>query len=173
MATFSTSFAIDMSDLTALNVLTGYPNIYQESANGFKATKGSLTATVAGFNFVWPVFGDVPDFGTMQSLSIAGGLLTSFSFTGLDLSYLSFRSTLLYSGVDAALALLLNGQIFSAILNVVLIVPCILLGFLVPLFWAVPSAHGVLAIYMKREDRKHEEIVDAIRRHGPPPGFKP
>jgi len=26
---------------------------------------------------------------------------------------------------------------------------------------------------MKREDRKHEEVVDAIRRHGPPPGYKP
>jgi uncharacterized membrane protein YqaE (UPF0057 family) len=71
------------------------------------------------------------------------------------------------------LALLLNGQIFSAILNLVLIVPCAFLGFLFPLLWAVPSAHGVLAVYMKREDRKHEEIVDAIRRHGPPPGYKP
>ena len=71
------------------------------------------------------------------------------------------------------LALLLNGQIFSMILNLVLIPICIILGFFVPLLWLVPSAHGVLAIYMKREDRKHEEIVDAIRRHGPPPGYKP
>ena len=71
------------------------------------------------------------------------------------------------------LALLLNGQIFSAILNAVLIVPCILLGILFPIFWLIPSVHGVLAIYMKREDRKHEEVVDAIRRHGPPPGYKP
>jgi hypothetical protein len=71
------------------------------------------------------------------------------------------------------LALLLNGQIFSAILNAVIIVPCAFLGFLFPLFWLVPSIHGVVAIYMKREDRKHEEIVDAIRRHGPPPGYKP
>ena len=29
-----------------------------------------------------------------------------------------------------------------------------------------------LAIYMKREDRKHREIVDAIERHGPPPDFR-
>jgi hypothetical protein len=71
------------------------------------------------------------------------------------------------------LALLLNGQIFSAILNAALIVPCFLLGFLLPFLWAVPSVHGVVAIYMKREDRKHEEVVDAIRRHGPPPGYKP
>jgi hypothetical protein len=70
------------------------------------------------------------------------------------------------------LALLLNGQPLSAILNLVLIVPCILLGLLFPLFWAVPSAHGVLAIYMKREDRKHRELVDAIERHGPPPGWR-
>ena len=71
------------------------------------------------------------------------------------------------------LALLLNGQIFSAILNAVLIVPSFLLGFFFPFFWLVPSVHGVVAIYMKREDRKHEEIVDAIRRHGPPPGYNP
>jgi hypothetical protein len=25
---------------------------------------------------------------------------------------------------------------------------------------------------MKREDRKHREIVDAIERHGPPPGWR-
>jgi hypothetical protein len=37
----------------------------------------------------------------------------------------------------------------------------------------VPSAHAVLAIYMERENRRHREIVDAIERHGPPPGWKP
>src|SRR5881394_2895192 len=58
------------------------------------------------------------------------------------------------------LALLLNGQIFSAIFNAVLIVPCFIFGFIFPVLWLVPSVHGVLAIYMKREDRKHEEIVD-------------
>jgi hypothetical protein len=26
---------------------------------------------------------------------------------------------------------------------------------------------------MKREDRKHRELVDAIERHGPPPGWRP
>jgi hypothetical protein len=67
------------------------------------------------------------------------------------------------------LALLLNGQIFSAILNAVIIVPCILLGFIFPLFFLVPSAHAVVAIYMKREDRKHREIVEAIEKHGVPP----
>lgn len=69
------------------------------------------------------------------------------------------------------LALLINGQPFSAIINLVLIVPCILLGLIFPLFFLVPSAHGILAIYMKREDRRHREIVDAIERHGPPPGW--
>jgi hypothetical protein len=65
------------------------------------------------------------------------------------------------------LALLLNGQVFSAVLNFIMIVPCILLGFLFPLFWLAPSAHAVIAISMKREKRRHEEIVEAIRRHGP------
>jgi len=70
------------------------------------------------------------------------------------------------------LGLLLNGQIFSAIINAVLIVPCLLLGFVIPMLWLVPSAHAVIAIYMSREDRKHREIVDAIERHGPPPGWR-
>jgi len=70
------------------------------------------------------------------------------------------------------LALLLNGQVFSAVLNLALIVPCIIVGLFFPLLWVVPSAHAVIAIYMKREDRRHREIVDAIDRHGPPPGWR-
>jgi hypothetical protein len=75
------------------------------------------------------------------------------------------------------LALLLNGQIFSAILNVVLIVVCFVVFllpalFFFPLLFLIPSAHAVIAIYMKREDRKHREVVDAIERHGPPPGWR-
>jgi hypothetical protein len=67
--------------------------------------------------------------------------------------------------------LLLNGQPFSALLNVVLIVPCVLFGLLFPVLFLVPSAHAIIAVYMRREDRRHREIVDAIERHGPPPGF--
>ena len=70
------------------------------------------------------------------------------------------------------LGLLLNGQVFSAVLNLIILVPCILLGLVFPVFFLVPSLHGVIAVYMKREDRKHREIVDAIERHGPPPGFQ-
>jgi hypothetical protein len=68
------------------------------------------------------------------------------------------------------LALLLNGQLLSAVLNFVLIVPCIALGLMFPALFLVPSAHAIIAIYMKREDRKHREIVESIERHGPPPG---
>ncbi len=71
------------------------------------------------------------------------------------------------------LGLLLNGQPFSAILNLVLIVPCIVFGLLFPLLFLVPSAHAVIAVAMKREDRKHRDIVAAIREHGPPPGTRP
>ena len=70
------------------------------------------------------------------------------------------------------LALLLNGQPLSALLNLVILVPCLIFGLV---FWAlllVPSLHAVLAIAMRREDRKHREIVDAIDRHGPPPGWR-
>ncbi len=71
------------------------------------------------------------------------------------------------------LALLLNGQPFSAIINLILIVPCIILGLAFPALFLLPSIHAVVAVYMKREDRKHRELVDAIEKHGPPPGWRP
>lgn len=70
------------------------------------------------------------------------------------------------------LGLLLNGQPFSAVFNFVLIIPCILFGLIFPVLFLVPSLHAVIAVYMKREDRKHREIVDAIERHGPPPHWR-
>jgi uncharacterized membrane protein YqaE (UPF0057 family) len=71
------------------------------------------------------------------------------------------------------LGLLLNGQPISAILNLILIVPCFLFGLIFPVLFLVPSAHAVIAVSMKREDRKHREVVEAIERHGPPPGWRP
>ena len=67
------------------------------------------------------------------------------------------------------LGLLLNGQPFSAILNVVVIVICAIFGWIFPILFLVPSAHALIAVHMKREDRRHREVVDAIREHGPPP----
>jgi hypothetical protein len=71
------------------------------------------------------------------------------------------------------LGLLLNGQPLSALFNLVLIVPCVIFGLLFPVLFLVPSIHAIIAVHMKREDRKHREVVDAIERHGPPPGFRP
>ena len=72
------------------------------------------------------------------------------------------------------LGLLFNGQPFSAIFSVILIVFSLIFGilFFAPVLFLLPSIHGVLAVYMKREDRKHREIVEAIERHGPPPGWR-
>ncbi|HEV3183376.1 MAG TPA: hypothetical protein VGZ49_00770 [Xanthobacteraceae bacterium] len=71
------------------------------------------------------------------------------------------------------LGLLLNGQPFSALLNLVLIVPCLIFGLMIHVLLLVPSLHAVIAVHMKREDRKHREMIAAIERHGAPPGFKP
>jgi hypothetical protein len=70
------------------------------------------------------------------------------------------------------LALLLNGQPFSAILNFMLIVPCLMLGLVFNILLLVPSIHAVIAIYMSRKERQHREIVAAIERHGPPPAWR-
>ena len=69
------------------------------------------------------------------------------------------------------LGLLFNGQIFSAVLNVVLLVLCGVLGWVFPVLFALPSAHAIIAIYLERDKRQHREIVEAIRDHGPPPGW--
>ena len=76
------------------------------------------------------------------------------------------------------LALLLNGQAFAAIFNAILFVVFLVLGFLTVLFigpwlWLIAPAHAIVAIYMNREDRKHREIVEAIEKRGPPPGWRP
>src|SRR3979490_2647914 len=69
------------------------------------------------------------------------------------------------------LGLLLNGQPFSAIFNLVLIVFCGIFGLVFHVLLLVPSAHALIAVHMKREERRHREVVEAIRQHGPPPGY--
>jgi hypothetical protein len=69
------------------------------------------------------------------------------------------------------LRLLLNGQPFAAVLNFALIIPCLLFGLVFHVLLLVPSLHAVVAVHMKREERRHREIVQAIERHGPPPGW--
>jgi hypothetical protein len=69
------------------------------------------------------------------------------------------------------IGLLLNGQPFSAIFNLVLCVVCLLFGLIFHILLLVPSAHAIIAVHMKREDRRHQAVVDAIRQHGLPPGY--
>ena len=69
------------------------------------------------------------------------------------------------------LGLLLNGQPFSAIFNVVLIVFCLVFGLIFHVLLLVPSAHALIAVHMKREDRRHRQVVEAIRQHVPPHGY--
>ncbi len=69
------------------------------------------------------------------------------------------------------LGLLLNGQPFSALLNVALIIPCLVFGLIFHVLLLVPSLHALIAVHMKREERRHREIVQSIERHGPPPGW--
>ena len=68
------------------------------------------------------------------------------------------------------IGLLLNGQPFSAILNLLLCVVCVIIGLFFPVVLLGPSVHAVIAVHMRREDRRHKAVVNAIRQHGPPPG---
>jgi uncharacterized membrane protein YqaE (UPF0057 family) len=70
------------------------------------------------------------------------------------------------------LGLLLNGQPFSAIFNLVLLVFCLIFGLFFHVLLLVPSAHALIAVHMKRDERRHREVVEAIRQHGPPPGYR-
>ena len=69
------------------------------------------------------------------------------------------------------LGLLLNGQPFSAIFNVLLMVFCAVFGLFFHILLLEPSAHAVIAVHINRVDRRHREVVEAIRRYGPPPGY--
>ena len=69
------------------------------------------------------------------------------------------------------LGLLLNGQLFAAIFNLLLIVICLPLGLFFHILLLAPSAHALIAVHMRRENRRHREVVDTIRRYGPPPGY--
>ena len=64
------------------------------------------------------------------------------------------------------LGLLFNGQLFSAAVNVALIVPCFFLGIFFTPLWLVPSAHALIMVHLKRDERRHREIVEAIKKHG-------
>jgi len=72
------------------------------------------------------------------------------------------------------LALLLNGQIFAAIFNAVLMVVFLVIGLvtLTPFLWLIAPAHAMIAIYMRNEDRRHRELVAAIEKHGPPANWR-
>jgi hypothetical protein len=71
------------------------------------------------------------------------------------------------------LGLLLNGQPFAAIFNLVLIVPCLVLGLIIfPGLLIVPSLHALIAVQLKKDARRHREVVDAIKRYGVPPGWR-
>ena len=65
------------------------------------------------------------------------------------------------------LGLLLNGQPFSAVFNLLLIVVCLVFGLFFHILLLVPSAHAVVAVHMKREQRRHREVLEAINRYGP------
>jgi hypothetical protein len=67
--------------------------------------------------------------------------------------------------------LLWNGQPFAALFNLFLIVFCVIFGLFFHVLLLVPSAHAIVAVYMKRDERRHREVVEAIRRYGPPPGY--
>jgi hypothetical protein len=71
------------------------------------------------------------------------------------------------------LGLLLNGQPFAAIFSAFLWVICFFVGWFFWPAWLIPSGYAILAIAMKNDDRRHRELVDAIEKHGPPPGWRP
>ena len=77
----------------------------------------------------------------------------------------------LLSALLPPLGLLVNGQPFSAIFNLVLIVFCAIFGLFFHILLLVPSVHALIVVHMKREERMHREVVEAIRQHGPPRGY--
>lgn len=71
------------------------------------------------------------------------------------------------------LGLLLNGQPFAAIFSMILWAICFVIGWFFWPAWLIPSGHAIAAIAMRNDSRRHRELVEAIERHGPPPGWRP
>src|SRR5260370_26705939 len=71
------------------------------------------------------------------------------------------------------LGLLLNGQPFSAIFNLVLIVFCAIFGLFFHILLLVPSAHAVIAIHMRREERRQPAGAEAPLQHSAPADYPP
>ena len=82
-------------------------------------------------------------------------------------------STIIYllAALLPPIGLLLNGQPFSVIFNLLLLVFCVVFGLFFHVLLLVPSAHAVIAVHMKREERRHQEMVEAIRQYGLPSGY--
>ena len=66
-------------------------------------------------------------------------------------------------------------QIFAAIFNAMMFVVFLVFGllFFSPWLWLIAPLHAIVAIAMRNDDRRHRELVAAIERHGPPPGYRP
>ena len=65
-----------------------------------------------------------------------------------------------------------SAAVWAMVLNAVLFVPCLIFGLVLHPLLLVPSIHAVIAVHMKREDRKHRQTIEAIERHGAPPGWR-
>ena len=61
------------------------------------------------------------------------------------------------------LALLFNRQPLSALLNLIIIAPCLFFGIVFWPLFLIPSIHAVIAVHMRREDRKHRELLEAMK----------
>jgi hypothetical protein len=59
----------------------------------------------------------------------------------------------LLSALLPPLGLLLNGQPFSALFNLVLIAFCLVFALFFHVLLLVPSAHALLVVHLKREER--------------------
>jgi hypothetical protein len=51
------------------------------------------------------------------------------------------------------------------------IVFCAMFGLVIHVLLLAPSAYALIAVHMKKEDRRHRAVVAAIRQHGPLPGY--
>ncbi len=104
--------------------------------------RDSVTSTEAAMKYF--VLGALASGLLLYGMSMIYGATGSLEITGI--------AERLYAG-DANKTVLVFGLVFHVLL-------------------LVPSAHALVAVHMKREDRRHREVVEAIRQHGPPPGYQ-
>ena len=159
--------ALFMENMDSTVIATSLPAIAADIGTNPLALKLAVTSYLLSLAVFIPMSGWTADrFGARKVFAIAIAVFVIGSIgCALSGSLTDFVVARIVQGM--------GGAMMTPVGRLVLIVPCLIFGLVFHVLLLVPSIHAIIAVHMKRENRKHREMVEAIERHGAPPGWKP